>query len=73
MQRQSEPVCRAAAVVPVVSSLKQEECGSLGEPFLAFESRRCLSREDGLRFLVRKNCFKSEVYSVVTHTLEQIT
>lgn len=25
MQRQSEPVCRAAVVVPVVCSMKQEE------------------------------------------------
>lgn len=38
MQRQSEPVCKAAVVVPVVFSWKQEECSNLGEPFLAFES-----------------------------------
>lgn len=66
MQRQNEPVCKAAVVVPVVCSLKQEKCRNLGEPFLAFESGWCLLREDGLRFLVRMSCFKSEIKHVVT-------
>lgn len=66
MQRQSEPVCKAAVVVPVVCSLKQEECSNLGGPFLAFGSRRCLLKEDGLRFQVRLSCFKYEIYNVVT-------
>lgn len=47
MQRQNEPVCKAAVVVPVVCSQKQEACGNLGEPFLVFESRRCSLRQDG--------------------------
>lgn len=66
MQRQNEPVCKAAVVVPVVCSLKQEECSDLGEPFWAFESGQCLLREERLRFLVRMNCFKSEINHVVT-------
>lgn len=61
MQGQNEPAGKAAVVIPVVCSLKQEEWSDLGEPFLAFESGQCLLREDELRFLVRLNCFKSEI------------